>query len=106
MKGCLKSLFGQEAQFFFYVDPESAFSLEMVFNVILMVMVGGSGTILGPILGALLVTLIGEGLRYMPMSSQEIAAISKITYAVILMLVVVFLKHGIVDLFSKKHKAV
>lgn len=94
------------AQLFWYVDPESAFSLEAVFNVILMVMVGGSGTILGPILGALLVTLVGEGLRYMPMSSQEIAAISKMVYAVVLMLVVIFLKHGIVEIFSRKEKAI
>jgi branched-chain amino acid transport system permease protein len=93
------------AQFFWYVDPESGFSLEVVFNVILMVMVGGSGTISGPILGAMLVTLVGEGLRYMPMSSQEIAAISKMIYAVILMLVVIFLKHGIVEIFSRKKRA-
>lgn len=86
-------------QFFWYVDPESGFSLELVFYTILMVMVGGSGTLLGPILGALMVTLVGEGLRFVPMSSQEIAATSKIAYAGILMAVVILLKGGLVQLF-------
>ena len=100
---CLSAFFTSFAgafsvQFFWYVDPESGFSLEMVFYTILIVMLGGRGTVWGPILGALVLTVLGEGFRYIPASSQEIVAISKIIYAGILMGVVIFLNRGIVQL--------
>ena len=87
------------AQFFWYVDPESGFSLELVFYIILIVILGGRGTAWGPIFGASVLTLLSEGFRYIPASSQAIAAVSKIFYASILIGVIIFLKYGMVQLF-------
>lgn len=100
---CLSAFFTSlagafSAQFFWYVDPESGFSLELVFYTILIVILGGRGTVWGPILGAAVLTVLSEGFRYIPVSSQEIAAISKIFYSSIIIAVIIFLKSGMVQL--------
>jgi branched-chain amino acid transport system permease protein len=45
-----------------YVDPASAFGSNVAFAPVIMAMLGGSGTVIGPILGAIFLTLIEETL--------------------------------------------
>jgi len=48
------------AYFNSYVHPEGVFSLDISFEMLLMVFFGGAGTILGPIVGAVIVLLVEE----------------------------------------------
>jgi branched-chain amino acid transport system permease protein len=43
-----------------YIVPESVFGLELVFSPAIMAMLGGTGTLFGPIVGALFITLLQE----------------------------------------------
>jgi len=104
---CISAAFSSLAgalsvQLFWYVDPETGFSLEIVFYTILIVILGGRGTVWGPILGALVLTALGEGFRCIPAGSQEIAAITKIVYASILIITIIFLKRGIAEMFGTR----
>jgi branched-chain amino acid transport system permease protein len=44
-----------------YLDPPSAFNLAYAVNTIAMPLVGGTGTWIGPVLGAILLTVVQEG---------------------------------------------
>ena len=70
------------------VDPNMG-SLSEMGKVILMVIIGGMGTIPGPVVGTLLVMVLSEFLR------GRLAAMSMLIFAVILIIVMRFLPGGI-----------
>jgi branched-chain amino acid transport system permease protein len=43
-----------------YIDPDSAFGASVAFAPVIMAMLGGSGTVLGPLIGALFITVVQE----------------------------------------------
>jgi branched-chain amino acid transport system permease protein len=45
-----------------YVDPASAFGSNVAFAPVIMAMLGGTGTVLGPVIGAIFLTIIEEAL--------------------------------------------
>lgn len=47
-----------------YIDS-SQFSLDTGFNALAMVVIGGQGTLVGPVLGAILITVLTEALRFL-----------------------------------------
>ena len=51
------------AQYILYIDPDSLLSLEFALLIIIIPMVGGMGTVLGPILGAALLIPLAEYAR-------------------------------------------
>ena len=71
-----------------FLDPEIS-SYEVTFEVLLYVVIGGIGTISGPILGTIVVTLLSETLHYL--GSYRLVA-----YGLVLILVIIFIPHGIV----------
>jgi branched-chain amino acid transport system permease protein len=85
-------------QFAFFVDHESAFSIGLNINLLLASVIGGIGTIGGPILGSFFFVLTSELLRFMPMQSQTVAALTKVLFALILMLVMIYCPRGIFGL--------
>src|SRR5699024_7949676 len=62
------------AQYFYIIDPDTNFSL-MTYAIqpALNGIIGGVGTVLGPILGAILMTPIGEALRSMFADQQGLS---------------------------------
>jgi branched-chain amino acid transport system permease protein len=73
-----------------FVGPE-IFGFSFMVSMLIMVLIGGKGTLIGPILGAIVVTLLEEYLR----AAQEIRlSIFGITVA----LIVLFLPNGLVGL--------
>lgn len=85
-------------QYTFFVDHESTFSFGLNITLILATVIGGIGTIGGPILGAFFYVLSSELLRFMPMQSQTSAALTKVLFALILMLVMIYCPKGIFGL--------
>ncbi len=43
-----------------YIDPASVFSVLMTIQMIVMVLLGGAGTVLGPVVGAAAYTILNE----------------------------------------------
>lgn len=82
------------AHYILFISPVT-FDLAQSINVVLMVIIGGSGTILGPILGALLLTLLPEVLR-------AIAEYRMVIYGAILVFTIVFMPNGIVGTIKGK----
>ncbi len=75
-------------------------SLSETFAVLTMVMVGGLGTLFGPVVGAILLTFLSEGLRFL----EDFVKIDIrfVIYGGLLMLTVLFMRNGIVGLFREK----
>ena len=73
-----------------YVDP-TPFSLTLSLNLLLMVVVGGSGYFLGPFLGAAVAVLLPEWLRF----TQDFYLIG---YAVVVMVLMAFCPTGLIGL--------
>ncbi len=81
------------AQFYLYVSPDSVLTFEPQLNMMLGTMVGGAGTALGPVLGSMLFSGIGEALRNLPFeNTRQVATASKMLYAILLMVVVIYLR--------------
>lgn len=84
-------------QFVFFIDPDSAFSTSLNINLILAVVIGGIGTVWGPILGGFFFILVSDSLRFLPMQSQAAAALAKMVFAVVLMYVMIYCPAGILN---------
>jgi branched-chain amino acid transport system permease protein len=86
------------AHYFRFISPVS-FSVAETFRHVTMLIVGGKGTLLGPLVGALIFTILPEILR-------SIEDYQWVAYGAILMLCIVFLPKGIVGLiegFKERH---
>lgn len=76
-----------------FIDPLSAFDSNMSILVIIMAMVGGAGTVLGPVVGGILISVTSEVLW------SNFLEFHQGILGLILILVVIFLPKGIMDLF-------
>lgn len=90
------------AQFLLFIVPETLFSFDHMLNMMLGTIVGGSGTILGPIAGSLLFGVLGDTLRFLPaVNSREAASLVRIGYGLILMIVVLRVPRGIIGFWRR-----
>jgi len=80
-----------------YLDPSSGFSLNYAVNAIAMPLIGGTGSWLGPVVGAVLVGGLQEYLR-VTISS----AVNVLVTGVLMVAFVVAAPQGIVGLFQRK----
>ncbi len=84
------------AHFVRLVSPETM-ALHTTFDTLTMVMVGGLGTIAGPILGAILLTFLSEWLRYLEDFLKM--DVRLVIYGLLLILTILFMREGMVGLF-------
>jgi branched-chain amino acid transport system permease protein len=82
-----------------YLDPTSGFSLNYAVNAIAMPLIGGTGSWLGPVVGAVLVGGLQEYLR-VTISS----AVNVLVAGVLMVAFVILAPQGIVGLFQRKRK--
>jgi branched-chain amino acid transport system permease protein len=82
-----------------YLDPASGFSLNYAVNAIAMPLIGGTGSWLGPVVGAVLVGGIQEYLR-VTISS----AVNVLVAGVLMVAFVIAAPQGIVGLFQKRKR--
>lgn len=85
---------GLYAQYVTFINPTSFSILESIL-VISMVIIGGAGTLWGPILGAAALVLLPEVLRFSGMPSSVAANIRQIAYGALLVLFMVFRPYGL-----------
>jgi branched-chain amino acid transport system permease protein len=79
-------------QMFQYIDPGIAFGSTISIEALVAVVVGGAGTLWGPVLGAVLLYGLGELTRNL---FGELPGISMVIYGVVLIVIVMYLPRGI-----------
>lgn len=87
------------AQYILFIDPTTAFGNNTSVNILLPAIIGGAGTVLGPIVGAFLTTPVSE------LTSAYLAqfpGLHLVIYGIILILVILFLPEGIVGWFENR----
>jgi branched-chain amino acid transport system permease protein len=86
-------------QYFHYIDPHIAYGPEVSVEALLGPIVGGLGSVFGPLLGAALLQLLGEVTRNL---AGEVPGVSLVVYGVALIGVVWFLPGGIAGLVVRR----
>ena len=85
--------------FAFYYNnlfPEQIFHISRSIEIILGPIIGGLGTLFGPILGAAVLTILADGItELMALAGLEIPGVKQVFYGLCLLGVVMFLPHGI-----------
>src|SRR6185369_17124853 len=89
------------AQKYLYIDPSIAFGIDKSVEMLLVTMVGGAGTIFGPLIGSIVLTAINEATRWaasvMP-ALKNVQPLSLIVYGTMLIIIVARLPDGFASL--------
>src|SRR2546430_4347644 len=92
--------------FAFYYNnlfPEQIFHISRSIEIILGPVIGAVGTLIGPVLGAAVLTLLSDGItEALGALGWEIPGIKQVFYGVVLLAVVMFLPHGIWPTLARK----
>jgi len=81
------------AQYFSFVDPTLAFGVPVSVEILLRPIVGGPGTLAGPLLGSLVLTPLSELTRW---AIRGRPGVDLMIYGAILVLVITFLPRGLI----------
>lgn len=85
-------------QVFQYIDPGIAFGPHVSVEALVAAIVGGMGTLWGPILGALVLHALADVTRNL---FGELPGINLVIYGVVLVLIVMFMPRGIAGLWNQ-----
>jgi branched-chain amino acid transport system permease protein len=88
------------AQYFHYIQPDSIMTTSITFNLILFTVVGGIGTIQGPVIGALLLYPLTEVLRY---ALRGFIGIDLVLYALLMITVIMIAPSGASSVLKKPY---
>jgi branched-chain amino acid transport system permease protein len=78
-----------------FINVES-FGLETSIQVMAMVIIGGTATLVGPVLGSILILLLPAGLSYLPyLPTTEIGSIQQIGYGLAMVLLMIYRPGGL-----------
>ncbi|MDC1248936.1 branched-chain amino acid ABC transporter permease [Planktomarina sp.] len=88
------------AQKYLYIDPPISYSIALSVEMLLVTIVGGMGTVFGPLVGSFFLHTVNEFARHF----IDTPGVSLIVYGFILILIISFLPNGLVGLFRKKSK--
>ncbi len=99
---------GFYAIYYFFVNPDVAFGAAMSISILLPAVVGGMGTIWGPLVGSVVVTLLGQaavGATRSPPPDLAflagVAGLDRIIYGIALIVMIVFVPRGLVPAVSE-----
>ncbi len=81
-------------QTYLYIDPNIAFGPERSVEMLLVAMIGGAGTVLGPVLGAIALHLVADTSRTL----INVPGFAPMLYGVVLLLIIGFMPGGIARL--------
>jgi len=92
--------------FAFYYNnlfPEQIFHISRSIEIILGPIIGGIGTLFGPILGAFVLTVLADGItEALAYFGVEVPGVKQVFYGVVLLVVIMFLPNGIWPTLAKK----
>jgi len=84
---------GIHAYWITFLDPDSAFDIGLNVKMIIMAVFGGPGSILGPVLGAFVLSGISEVL------ASEVTTVAGLFFGLVVVAAVVLMPRGLADLF-------
>ena len=85
-----------------FVSPES-FTVDQSVLIMAMIIIGGTGTVFGPILGAMIIHLLPAGLTYLTfLPSRDIASLQQIIYGAAMVLLMIYWPSGLIGRTLKK----
>jgi branched-chain amino acid transport system permease protein len=87
---------GVYAYWITFIDPDAVFKMTTTIQMIIMAVFGGSGTVLGPLLGAVVLSSVSELL------ATHLATLAELFYGLIIILVVLFMPKGLFDLIRQR----
>ncbi len=87
---------GVYAYWITFIDPDAVFQVGTTIQMIILAVFGGAGTVVGPLLGALVLTSVSDWL------SAHLVSLAELFHGVIIILVVLFMPRGLADLFSQR----
>jgi branched-chain amino acid transport system permease protein len=88
------------AQYYLYIDPLIAFGADKSIEMLLVSMIGGAGTVYGPLVGAVLLALVSDVTRTL----TQIQGLSLVLYGTLLVVIIAYLPNGLIDLFTRKRR--
>ncbi|MBN9091198.1 MAG: branched-chain amino acid ABC transporter permease [Reyranella sp.] len=94
------------AQKYLYIDPSIAFGIDKSVEMLLVTMVGGAGTIFGPLIGSIALTTINELTRNAASvfpALKNVQPLSLVVYGAMLILIVARLPDGFASLLKRRH---
>lgn len=90
------------AQYFLFIDPTLAFGVAISIEILLRPIIGGAGTIWGPLVGAVLLTPLEEATRAFVRNPPEFlsfiqgrSGVDVMIFGIILIIVVIYMPNGI-----------
>jgi branched-chain amino acid transport system permease protein len=93
---------GFYVQYFFFIDPDLAFGASLSIQILLPAIVGGIGTIWGPVVGSLIITALGQGTTALVRSPpafleglQGTSGLDIAIYGALIIVIVLFLPRGV-----------
>jgi branched-chain amino acid transport system permease protein len=84
------------AQYVLFIDPESVFPLSLSILICLVAVLGGVGSLWGPVLGAAILVPLSEGTRVLLGGTGK--ALDLVIYGALIMLIAVFQPAGVIGL--------
>lgn len=90
---------GIHAYWVTFIDPESAFDITLNVKMIIMTVFGGAGTIIGPVVGAFVLSAVSEIL------SSEVTTIAGLFFGVVIVAAIVFMPRGLADIVRRVPQA-
>jgi branched-chain amino acid transport system permease protein len=91
------------AQYFLFVDSGIAYGTWISVEALLTPIIGGVGTVFGPLLGALVVKALGEGAKLL---TGDAPGLDLIIYGAVLVLVIWIMPHGLIGGFANARNLV
>lgn len=85
------------AQYLLYIDPDSVFGMLNSVEIMIRPIIGGAGTVFGPLLGSLILTPLAE---YSRLALQSYSGVYLMWYGLILVIVIIFLPNGLMGLLK------
>jgi branched-chain amino acid transport system permease protein len=87
------------AHYITFIDPTSFTVMESIF-IISMVIIGGAGSLWGPLVGAFVLVTLPEALRFIGLPSAVAANLRQIIYGSLLVIVMMFRPRGLVGKYG------
>ena len=89
------------AQYFLYIDPTVVFGVDKSVEMLLVSIIGGAGTVYGPLLGAVLLALVSDVTRVW----TQTQGLSLVLYGGLLVVIIAYLPNGLIHLFKRRRAA-
>jgi len=102
---CMAGLAGAfYAYYISFIDPTSFTVMESIF-IISIVIIGGSGSLWGSVVGAIILVILPEALRHIGLPSSIAANLRQITYGVLLVAMMMWRPQGLLGEYSFERNA-